>query len=106
MAATYIVLIPPTRVTEDEAKFVNEYRREHRVTLSETLRRCITALRKNGKDFSRSPYGTSRQLLPGFLVDEGTAEFIGALAFEKDMSKCQIVRSAIDCMSKEVNVKI
>jgi hypothetical protein len=105
MAATYTVLMPPTRVTEDEAKFVNEYRRANRVTLSETLRRCIKALQENGRDFKRAPYGSTKTQVGSFLVDEDAAVFIREIAFEKDISKCQIIRSAIDCMSKkEANV--
>jgi hypothetical protein len=92
-------------VTEDEAKFVNEYRRANRVTLSETLRRCIKALQENGRNFKREPYGSSKKFLPGFLVDTDTSIFISEVAFEQDISKSQIIRSAIDCMSKkEANV--
>lgn len=96
--ATYTVLIPPTRVTEREAEFVNGYRRENRITMSETLRRCVASLRKNGKDIKKAPYGSSQLLLPGFLVDEDTAKFINETAYEHDISRCQIVRSAIDYM--------
>lgn len=105
MAANYTVLIPPTRVTVDEANFVNEYRRANRVTLSETLRRCVDALKANGRDFKRATYGSSKLLLPGFLVNEETAAFINEVAYEKDLSKCQIIRSAIDCMSSKQEVK-
>lgn len=101
MAATYTVLIPPTRVTSEQGAFVHEYRRANRITLSETLRRCVSALRENGHEFKQAPYGSSKLLLPGFLVDADTASFISEIAFEKDISKCQIIRSAIDYMSKK-----
>lgn len=103
MAPTYTKLITPTRVTDKEAEFVNEYRRENRITLSETLRRCVAALRKNGRTFKKAPYGSAQKWLPGFLVDEDTATFISEVAYENDISKCQIVRSAIDYMMKNGN---
>lgn len=104
MAAIYTVLIPPTRVTEDEANFVNEYRKANWITVGETLRRCVNALRENGQDFKRMPYGLSRKMLPGFLVDTDTNNFITGLVHEKDTSRCQIIRSAIDCMKKKQEV--
>jgi hypothetical protein len=101
MTAQYTVLIPPARVTEDEANFVNNYRRLNRITVSETLRRCMKALQGDGQDFKRAPYGSSKKQLPAFLVDAETAEFIKSMSYEKDTSKCQIIRSAIDCMIKQ-----
>lgn len=105
MTAIYTILIPPTRVTQNEANFVNSYRRANRVTTSETLRRCLEALKVNGRDIKRSAYGSTKLQLPPFLVDKETAEFIDELAYEKDLSRCQIIRSAIDCMSKKQEVK-
>ena len=101
MAPTYTVLIPPTRVTEDEANFVNNYRRANHITLGETLRRCVNALQDNDRDIQKASYGSTKILLSGFLVDANTAKFISSVAYEKDTSKCQIIRSAIDCMSKQ-----
>lgn len=101
MTAIYTTLIPPTRVTIEEAEFVNCYRREKRITISETLRRCVSALRENGRELEIAAYGESKQVLPGFLVDSSTADFIKELAYDKDVSRCQVIRSAIDCMSKK-----
>lgn len=106
MTATYTILIPPTRVTEEEANFVNMYRRENRITLSETLRRCMKALQEDGQDIKRASYGSSKKLLTAFLVDAETASFIATISYEKDMSKSQIIRSAIDCMSRKQEVKV
>ncbi len=106
MTPTYTVLIPPSRVSPEQVAWVREYRRRERITTGEALRRCIAALQENGKDFVQAPYGSSGQFLAGFLVDASTAQFMDELAFEKDVSRSQIVRSAIDVMMKEQIISI
>lgn len=100
MTAKYTVLIPPTWVTKDEADFVKSYRRANRINTSETLRRFIAAYTKCKGEYiiEEAAYGSLKAQINGFLVDDATAHFISELAYVKDTSKGQIVRSAIDYM--------
>ena len=99
MAQRYTDLFPPFSATAEQRQFIMQIADKNMSYPGQVMRQAIEALRE-------SPHTSSMQLdsyesmLPTMRVTAEQKEFVDALAEEKDVSRAQILRSAVFALER------